>query len=148
MSRFWEDISLNKMSQQQWELLCDGCARCCLVKLEDEDTGAVVNTSIACQLLDIERCRCQDYENRLKRVPMCVKITPETLPDILARENWLPATCSYRLLFENKPLPEWHPLLSGRTGSVHQAGISVKGFALSEQFIHPEQMGDFIIDLT
>ncbi len=145
MNRYWEKLTLEQMSKSQWEALCDGCGRCCLIKLEDEDSGEIVDTSVACRQLDIETCRCLDYQNRLECVPMCVRISVETLDEILSRKNWLPATCAYRLLAEKKSLPEWHPLLSGNPESVHAVGASIQSFALSEEYVHPEQLVDFII---
>lgn len=143
---FWETKKLEQLTEGEWESLCDGCGYCCLVKLEDERNGEIANTSVACRLLDIETCQCSDYQNRLERVPMCVKITPDSLPDILARKNWLPSSCAYRLLHEGKALPDWHPLLAGSADAVHQAGCSIKFFALSEEFIHPDQILDFLVD--
>ena len=143
---FWQRLRLEQLSRQQWESLCDGCGYCCLVKLEDEDSGEIVLTRVSCQLLDTHSCRCRDYANRLERVPMCVQLTAQTLPEILAKQNWLPPTCAYRLLAEGKPLPRWHPLVSGDADSVHQAGASVRCFAVSEEHIHDEQLADCILD--
>lgn len=115
--------SLEAMSQQEWEALCDGCGRCCMNKVLDEEDNQIIWTSIACNLLDCTSCRCRDYESRSKLVPDCVKLTPEgvrTLP-------WLPPTCAYVLVAQGKPLFAWHHLISGSRDSVHQAGISVRG---------------------
>jgi uncharacterized cysteine cluster protein YcgN (CxxCxxCC family) len=120
---FWKAKSLDEMTQAEWESLCDGCARCCLVKLEDEDTGAIHFTDIGCTLLDAKACRCRDYSGRARRVPDCVKLTPAAVRTL----TWLPVTCAYRLVSENKDLPDWHPLVSGSSESVHEAGISVRG---------------------
>src|ERR1700752_4235706 len=120
---FWKTKTLEEMSEVEWESLCDGCGRCCLNKLEDEDTGAIEWTSVACRLLDSDACRCSDYPNRQVHVPDCVRLTPEkarTLP-------WLPPTCAYRLVAEGKDLYWWHPLVSGDPHTVHEAGISVRG---------------------
>lgn len=127
--RFWETKPLAEMSEAEWESLCDGCGRCCLTKLEDEDTGDLYYTNIACELLDTETCRCRDYPNRQKHVPECVRITPENLARV---RTWLPETCAYRRLAEGRPLPVWHPLLSGDPASIHRAGVSVAGRVVPE----------------
>lgn len=126
--KFWLSKSLSEMSHDEWESLCDGCGKCCLHKLEDEDTGEIFYTSVACRLLDIKTCRCKDYPMRMDRVPDCldVKHIEES------RLGWLPSTCAYRLLAEGKDLPSWHPLISGKPNSVREAGVSVAGFALPE----------------
>lgn len=120
---FWRRKSLGEMSDAEWESLCDGCGRCCLVKLEDEDSGAVVYTDVGCTLLDAQSCRCSDYENRQARVPDCVRLTVEAVTTL----SWLPKTCAYRLLGDGLDLHWWHPLVSGDPDTVHQAGISVRG---------------------
>ncbi|MBN9060898.1 MAG: hypothetical protein BGP06_16065 [Rhizobiales bacterium 65-9] len=120
---FWLDKTLEDMTEQEWESLCDGCARCCLIKLEDEDTGKILHTDIGCKLLDGETCRCKDYPRRSTRVPDCVTLTPEAVRAL----TWLPPTCAYRLVAEGKDLFDWHPLKTGDSGSVHRAGVSVKG---------------------
>ena len=120
---FWEEKSLSEMNEAEWEALCDGCGRCCLVKLEDEDTAEIAYTDVGCRLLDGEACRCRDYERRSERVPDCIRLTPETVRAI----GWLPPTCAYRLVEEGADLPAWHPLVSGDAESVHRAGVSVRG---------------------
>ena len=120
---FWRSKTLDEMTQAEWESLCDGCGRCCLVKLEDEDSGKIHATDIGCRLFDAATCRCHDYANRSKTVPDCVTLTPQavrTLP-------WLPPTCAYRLLGEGRDLPWWHPLVSGDPETVVAAGVSVRG---------------------
>jgi len=120
---FWRTKTLEEMSPQEWESLCDGCARCCLVKLEDEDTGEIHFTDIGCRLLDAKTCRCVDYRRRVARVPDCVRLTPEAARTL----SWLPTTCAYRRLANGLDLPSWHPLVSGSATSVHEAGVSVRG---------------------
>ena len=140
-SAFWEQKSLAELSQEEWESLCDGCANCCLHKLEDEDTGEVFHTDVACQLLDLDSCQCSNYAERFSRVPHCFKLTPENLH----QQTWLPETCAYRLLFQGSSLPDWHPLVSGDRESIHRAGISVRGKVVSEQSVQPDDMEDHII---
>ncbi len=137
---FWKTKSLVEMSRAEWEALCDGCGRCCLNKLEDEDTGRFLYTRAACKLLDLKTCQCTDYPNRAARVPDCVTLTAENVGSL----GWLPATCAYRLLDEGKPLPWWHPLESGTPETVRQAGIAVGGEAYSEEGLTVEDLVDHI----
>lgn len=120
---FWKDKTLTEMSEQEWESLCDGCGKCCLVGLEDEDTGEIYLTDVACKLFDSGACRCSDYPNRQKRVHDCVKLTPENVPEL----HWLPKTCAYRLVAQKRDLFWWHPLISGDPNSIHVANVSVRG---------------------
>ena len=120
---FWKNKTLEEMSASEWESLCDGCGRCCLEKLEDEDTGRIYYTSIGCRLLDQRTCACKDYANRHRQVPDCVRLTPQNVRTL----SWLPPTCAYRLVAAGKDLPRWHPLVSGNPDTVHEAGISVRG---------------------
>ncbi|WP_299659156.1 YcgN family cysteine cluster protein [uncultured Ruegeria sp.] len=141
--RFWEHKPLRKMNQREWEALCDGCGKCCLNKLEDEDTGEVALTCIACRLLDDESCRCTQYDIRHQFVPECIVMKPENID---SHAYWLPQTCAYRLLWEGKPLYDWHPLLSGTPNSVHDAGVSVQGRTVSEFETPMEEWEDYIIE--
>jgi uncharacterized cysteine cluster protein YcgN (CxxCxxCC family) len=130
---FWKTKTLGEMSRAEWESLCDGCGRCCLHKLRDDDTGAITWTNVSCRLLDTQTCQCRDYENRRRRVPDCVQLTPEALADI----DWLPPSCAYERLRLGQDLAWWHPLVSGDPQSVHHAGISVQGRAIDERRAGP-----------
>ena len=125
---FWQTKTLAQMSQAEWESLCDGCGRCCLVKLEDEETGDIALTDIACRLLDNQRCKCKQYDTRHEIVPDCMRLTPKNISQL----KWMPKSCAYRLLAEGKDLAWWHPLISGDKETVHQAGISIQGKTVSE----------------
>jgi uncharacterized protein len=119
---FWTETKLADMSDTQWESLCDGCGKCCIIRLEDDDTGEIYTTDVACKLLDGASCKCRDYPNRQQFVPDCVKLTPQNMGEL----SWLPKTCAYRLVSEGTPLYDWHPLISGDANSVHKAGMSVQ----------------------
>jgi uncharacterized protein len=125
---FWETKTLRQMSRAEWESLCDGCGKCCIHKLEDEETGELLPTNVACRLLDRRTGRCSDYRHRKALVPECVRLVPEKLDEI----DWLPSTCAYLLLHRGEKLRAWHPLISGDPESVHTAGISVRGWTVSE----------------
>ena len=140
---FWESVPLNKMTDDEWEALCDGCGRCCLNKLEDPDTGHVALTRIACRLLDNESCRCAQYDIRHQFVPECIRMTSET---IKKHAYWLPNTCAYKLLHEGEKLPDWHPLLTGTEQSVHAAGISVQGWSIPEFEVPEDEWEDHIVE--
>lgn len=138
---FWRK-GLEALSKGEWESLCDGCGRCCLVKLEDDDTGRIHFTGIACKLLELGTCRCSDYAHRSRRVPDCVRLTPQTVRAI----PWLPPTCAYRLVAEGKDLMWWHPLVSGSPDTVHAAGVSVRGrIDAFEDDVPLEDYPDFIV---
>jgi hypothetical protein len=139
---FWKTKTLQEMTQPEWESLCDGCAKCCLVKLEDEDTKELFFTSLHCKLLDGKTCQCSDYPNRRKYVPVCVKLTPE----IVATVDWLPESCAYRLVHEGKDLHDWHHLISGDRQEVHRRGYSAKGKTRTEEGIADEDAIDYVID--
>lgn len=126
--RFWETTPLERLDRAQWEALCDGCGKCCLHKLEDEDTGTVYPTNVACKLLDRRAGRCTNYRFRHAFVPECVRLSVSNI----ARTEWLPSTCAYRLRSEGKPLPEWHYLVCGDREAVHMAGQSTRGWTISE----------------
>ena len=140
MMKFWEVKSLQEMTHEEWESLCDNCGKCCLHKLEDEDTGEIFFTSVVCNLIDLEACRCTHYADRCRLVPECIDLKQHDF----AEYTWLPSTCAYRLLTDGKPLPDWHPLVSGTPDSVHEAGISVRSYAMKEQDI--EDLEDHIIE--
>ena len=129
---FWEQ-PLASLDRTQWEALCDGCGKCCLHKLEDEDTGAIYLTNVACKLLDLKAGRCMDYANRRAAVPDCVRLDAS----LVASVPWLPSSCAYRLRADGHPLPEWHYLVCGDREAVHRAGMSVLGKAISEVFAGP-----------
>lgn len=140
-AKFWRK-PLREFSEAEWEALCDGCGRCCLVKLEDEDTGELHFTSVGCRLLDRKTGRCGDYAARRTHVPDCVKLEPAKVPELA----WLPPTCAYRLVDEGKDLMWWHPLVSGSAETVHEAGVSVRGrVAALENEIAEEAYPDHIV---
>jgi uncharacterized protein len=141
--RFWETVPLRQMTPAEWEALCDGCGKCCLQKLEYDDTGEVAFTRVACRLLDGDTCRCLHYETRRTYVPDCVTLTPKTLPKVA---YWLPRTCAYKMLHEGRPLHPWHPLISGDPQSVHAAGVSVQGWSISELTVSEDEWEDHLID--
>ena len=141
--RFWEKTAFDKLSPQEWEALCDGCGKCCLNKLEDEDTGEVALTRVACRLLDDATCRCAQYPIRRQFVPECISLDPATIQDHM---YWLPQTCAYRLIYEGRPLYDWHPLISGTPDSVHAAGVSMQNRTYSEYEIADEDWEDHIIE--
>jgi uncharacterized cysteine cluster protein YcgN (CxxCxxCC family) len=126
---FWRRKSLDEMTRKEWESLCDGCARCCLIKLQDADTDEVSYTDVACKLLDTQSCKCSKYAQRSKLVPDCLSLTP----DLVRELGWLPSTCAYRLIAEGQDLYWWHPLVSGDPETVHLAGISVRGRCTAER---------------
>ena len=138
---FWRSKKLRDMTREEWESLCDGCALCCLHKLEDEDTGEVYYTDVHCRYMDSQTCRCTVYEIRNSKVPSCVWLTPDQAETFL----WLPDTCAYRLMAEGKDLYDWHPLISGDPDSVHKAGISLQGRGIADDKIPEDEWQDRII---
>lgn len=138
---FWRVKRLDEMTHDEWESLCDGCAKCCMVRLWDDDASEVVDTRIACRLLDQSTCRCTDYLKRSKRVPDCVSLTPQNIDKI----DWLPATCAYRLVREGRDLPAWHHLRSGSRETIHEAGRSVRGLTISEEDVGSEEHGEHVV---
>ena len=141
-NHFWETKTLEQMTSEEWESLCDGCGRCCLNKLEDIDTGELHFTNVACRLLDDNSCRCENYPERKKLVPECLVLNAESVKNSTA----LPNSCAYRRVSEGKPLLAWHPLICGNTKEIHHAGISVRDKTISEQYIHIDQFEDHIVD--
>lgn len=139
---FWEEKTLAEMSTEEWEALCDGCGRCCLIRLEDEDTGEIVTSDVSCRLLDGDSCACTDYPNRKSKVPDCVKLTP----DNVGKLSWIPHTCAYRRLAEGKGLAWWHPLISGDPDTVRQAGVSAAGRTVNEAEVRPGDWEKHIVD--
>ena len=137
---FWKTKTLRQMSSSEWEALCDGCGKCCLIKLIDDLTDDLHYTTVACKLLDSDSCRCGDYNNRKKLVEDCVILSPRLVEEL----HWMPSTCAYRLIYEGKDLYWWHPLVSGNPNTVHEAGISVKGRAISEREVKDSELPNYI----
>ncbi len=137
---FWEKKSLAEMTPDEWESLCDNCGKCCLNKLEDEDTGEIYFTSVVCDLIDLESCRCTHYKDRCTRVPECLDLKQHDFSEY----TWLPSTCAYRLLADGKQLPGWHPLVSGSLDSVQEAGVAISSYAMKESEI--ENLENHIIE--
>jgi uncharacterized protein len=140
--RFWKRKKLDEMTREEWESLCDGCARCCLYKLQDEETGEIYYTNVVCRLLDTFRCRCTAYSERATLMPTCLVLTPEMVKQL----KWMPKTCAYRLLAEGKDLEWWHPLVSGNPNTVHAAGISVRYRTQAEKDVDMDNLEDYIED--
>ena len=137
--KFWEIKTLTEMTTEEWESLCDNCGKCCLIKLEDEDSGEVVFTSAVCDLIDLDTCRCTRYSERCDLVPECIDLKQHEF----AEYNWLPSTCAYRLLTDGESLPDWHPLISGSSESVKEAGVSISSYAIKESQV--EDFEDHVI---
>ncbi|KZZ57708.1 hypothetical protein A3762_09340 [Oleiphilus sp. HI0125] len=139
---FWERKTLTQMTSSEWESLCDGCAKCCLHKLQDDETDEVFYTSVACRKLDLETCRCTVYRDRLKHVPECLDLIQEDLDAL----DWLPSSCAYRMVSEGRGLASWHPLVSGDADSVHKKGMSALGRVVSEDTVAEEELELYIIE--
>jgi hypothetical protein len=140
---FWRRFPLDALPRAEWEALCDGCGKCCLIKLEDEDGGGVVYTSVACRLLDLGTCRCGNYPLRRQLVPGCVVLDRDSLAEAL---DWMPATCAYRLIAEGRDLEPWHPLISGDPDSVHAAGVSLRRRMTPEHETAEEDWEDYVLE--
>ena len=139
--KFWQQKTLIEMSKAEWESLCDGCGKCCLVKLQDEETDEVAYTNVVCQYSNTENCQCTEYQRRNELVPHCVWLKPEMVDEFF----WLPNTCAYRLVAEGKDLPEWHHLISGDEQTVHESDNSIRNKVYSENNIHPDDLEEYII---
>ena len=152
---FWKTKPLNEMTPEEWESLCDGCARCCLIKFQDEDTGHLYHTNVVCEYLEIHHCRCTRYADRSVLVPTCLTLTPQ----MIGLLSWMPDTCAYRLLAEGNPtrkggsgtqksrdLPLWHHLVCGDKNAVHKAGISVRGKVVSGKDVDEDDLPDYVVD--
>ena len=139
--RFWETKALKEMSREEWESLCDRCGLCCLHTFQDEKTEEVFYTYVSCRFLDVEWCDCSVYNDPYVKPPYCKKITPENIHQL----DWLPDTCAYRLAAEKRKLYWWHHLISRNSETVHGAGISVRNKAISERYVHPDDIENFII---
>jgi uncharacterized cysteine cluster protein YcgN (CxxCxxCC family) len=141
MTEWWNEKALAELSGDEWEALCDGCARCCLHKLEDEDDGEIIYTGVRCRYLDEKTCRCSDYPNRSVLVENCIRLDVSSAGSL----EWLPVTCAYRMRAQGLPLEAWHPLVSGDPDSVHRAGISIRGRCVSEEYVHPDGYDEHIV---
>lgn len=139
---FWKTKRLDQMTHEEWESLCDGCAKCCLLKLEDEDTGEIAYTRLHCRLLDAGTCRCSDYAHRKARVPDCIQLTPDKVDQI----KWMPRSCAYRLVHEGQDLPDWHHLVCGDRTRIHREGHSIMGRTRSEDTVLEEDQIDWVVD--
>jgi uncharacterized cysteine cluster protein YcgN (CxxCxxCC family) len=140
---FWKNKQLTEMTPEEWELVCDGCGKCCLQQLQDEDTSTLVFTNVACDLLVDGSCRCEDYPNRSSRVPSCLTMTPQNIKQCV---EFAPPSCAYSLLLQGKPLPDWHHLESGSRETVHQTGNSVRGRITHQRAVDSSKLEDYIIE--
>ena len=138
---FWKTKNMAEMSPSEWESLCDNCGKCCCIRLEDEVTGDIYITDVACKLFDPASCKCTDYANRSKKVPDCVTLTKNNV----AQLKWMPRTCAYRLVSEGKDLPDYHHLISGSRETIHQVGMSVQDAVTSEIFVSEDEQATRIV---
>lgn len=141
-NKFWQSIPLDKMTKAEWEALCDGCGKCCLIKLEDKDTDKVYYTNLSCHLLNPTSCQCRSYGNRHSLVPMCLSMSYETLKKIV---TWLPKSCTYKLLYEGDVIPHWHHLISNDKDSVHSSGNSVREKIIPQDEVPEEFWEEYVI---
>lgn len=141
--QFWETVPMDAMTHAEWEALCDGCGKCCMNKLEDEDTGEVAFTRVACRLFDDSTCQCTKYPIRHQYVPECITMRPDNIENHL---YWLPNTCAYRLLHLGAPLPDWHPLITGTTDTVHRAKVSMQNRTVSEEKVSEDDWEAHVIE--
>ena len=137
----WWHKPLEQLDKQEWEALCDGCAKCCLHKLQDEEDDKIYYTKVRCRYLNEDSCRCSDYENRSILMPNCIALSQKNMQEL----DWLPQTCAYRLRSQGERLPSWHPLVSGDATSVHNAGISISGRSISDEYVHPDGYEEHIV---
>lgn len=133
---FWKEKELSELSTKEWESLCDGCGKCCCIRLEDEDTADIYITDVVCKLFDAQTCQCTDYKNRSSLVPDCVTLTPKNVHQL----RWMPETCAYRLVAAGQDLPEYHHLISGDRNSIHEAGMSVQNAVICETVIEEDDL--------
>lgn len=140
---YWKTFPVIEWSDEEWEALCDNCGKCCLIRLEDEDTGEIYNTDVHCKLFDTHNCTCSDYANRTKNVPDCVQLTRENIYQL----TWLPKTCAYRLIAEGKPLFDWHYLIAGNHKKMHERGYSVKEKSIHEKYVKEKHLPEHIVHL-
>lgn len=138
---FWKTKSMLDMDSQEWESLCDGCGKCCLQKLQDDEDETVYYTNLACAQLDVSACRCRVYEDRQQHVAECLVLKPEDV----AQFDWLPDTCSYRVLRETGDLPNWHPLVTGSDKEMLRQGLSVRHYAVTETSVDEDRWQEHII---
>ena len=134
--KYWQNVPLKEMTETEWEALCDGCGKCCLIRLEEEITGDIFNTDVHCKLFDTQKCACSDYINRTNHVPDCVKLDKDNVFQL----HWLPKTCAYRLIAEDKPLFDWHYLIAGTHEKMHNLGMSIKGKTTCETRIKTKNL--------